>query len=92
MKIKTIIIVIIKVILILFLVVTLNRIMMPKYINENKDGRITREYYPAAKYSDVIFVGSSTVFSGIDPMVLWNEQGISLFVRANASQTMLKMR
>ncbi|MBQ6128595.1 MAG: hypothetical protein IJI51_02940 [Lachnospiraceae bacterium] len=88
MKIKTIITVIIKVILILFLVVTLNRIMMPKYINENKDGRITREYYPAAKYSDVIFVGSSTVFSGIDPMVLWNEQGISSFVRANASQTM----
>ena len=88
MKIKTVIIVIFKIILILFLVVTLNRIMMPKYINENKDGRITQEYYPASKYSDVIFVGSSTVFSGIDPLVLWEEQGISSYIRANASQTM----
>ncbi|MCR5302727.1 MAG: hypothetical protein K6E49_09855 [Lachnospiraceae bacterium] len=81
-------IVIIKILLIIFLVVTLNRVMMPKYINENKDGRITREYYPAAKYSDVIFVGSSTVFSGIDPRVVWNEGKISSFVRGNASQTM----
>ena len=79
---------ILKVMLILVLVITLNRIFMPKYIHENQDGRITQEYYPQAKYSDVIFVGSSTVHSGIDPRVLWNEYGISSFVRANASQTM----
>ena len=77
-----------KIALILFLVVSLNRIMMPKYINENQDGRITQEYYQAAKYSDVIFVGSSTVFSGIDPLTVWKESGISSYVRANASQTM----
>ena len=87
-KIKTIIMVIFKIAVIIFLVATLNRIMMPKYINENLDGRITQEYYPFAKYSDVIFVGSSTVFSGIDPVILWQEKGISSFVRANASQTM----
>ncbi len=74
--------------LIVFLVMTLNRIMMPKYIFENVDGRVTQEYYPNAKYSDVIFVGSSTVFSGVDPRVLWENEGISSYVRANASQTM----
>ncbi len=87
-KIRTIIGITVKIALILFLFFTLNRIMEPKYINENQDGRITREYYPAAKYSDVLFVGSSTVFSGVDPLVLWQEQGISSFDRANASQTM----
>lgn len=87
-KIGKILIILIKIALIIFLVVTLNRIMMPKYISENKDGRITQEYYPFAKYSDVIFVGSSTVFSGIDPATLWEEHGISSFIRANASQTM----
>ena len=86
--IKKIITVLIKLILILFLVVTLNRIFLPKYINENQDGRITQEYYPQARYSDVIFVGSSTVFSGISPVELWEQNGISSFVRANASQPM----
>ena len=85
---KEIIIVLIKFGLIVFLVITLNRIFLPKYINENQDGRITQEYYPAAKDTDVIFVGSSTVHSGIDPRVLMEEQGISAYLRANASQTM----
>ena len=87
-KIQRVLTVIIKTALIIFLFFTLNRIMEPKYINENQDGRITREYYPASKYSDVLFVGSSTVFSGIDPKVLWDEAGISSYDRANASQTM----
>ncbi|MBR6159334.1 MAG: SGNH/GDSL hydrolase family protein [Lachnospiraceae bacterium] len=87
-KIGKILIVLLKTAMIILLVVTLNRIMMPKYINENKDGRITQEYYPFAKYSDVIFAGSSTVFSGIDPATLWQQHGISSFIRANASQTM----
>lgn len=87
-KLSKVIIILIKIALIVFLVITLNRIMMPKYINENQDGRITQEYYPAAKYSDVLFVGSSTVFSAISPEVIWKETGISSYDRANASQTM----
>ncbi|MCR5590214.1 MAG: hypothetical protein K6F73_01650 [Lachnospiraceae bacterium] len=87
--IKNIITVLLKIILIVFLAVTLTRIMMPKYLDEeSKDGRITQEYYPASSVSDVLFVGSSVVFSGIDPKVLWERDGISAFVRANASQTM----
>lgn len=87
-KIKGIITAVLKIILIIFLVATLNRIFMPNYIFENQDGRITREYYPNAKYTDVVFAGPSTTFSGIDPLVLWDEDGISSYVRANASQTM----
>ncbi|MCR5234001.1 MAG: SGNH/GDSL hydrolase family protein [Lachnospiraceae bacterium] len=81
-------IIILKIILIFVLVVTLNRIFMPKYIHENQDGRITQEYYPQKKYADVIFAGSSTVHSGVSPVILWEEAGISSYVRANASQTM----
>ncbi len=87
-KTASIAIIVLKIVLILFLVISLNRIMMPKYISENRDGRITQEYYPAAKYADVIFVGSSTVFSGIDPLTVWDEGRISSYVRGNASQTM----
>lgn len=87
-NIKKLFIVLIKIGLIVFLVITLNRIFLPKYINENQDGRITQEYYPRAGDTDVIFVGSSTVHSGIDPRVLMEEQGISAYLRANASQPM----
>ena len=85
---KEFIFALIKLGLIVFLVITLNRIFIPKYIFENQDGRITQEYYPRAKDTDVIFVGSSTVHSGIDPRVLMEEQGISAYLRANASQPM----
>jgi hypothetical protein len=87
-KFKKLTIITVKAILIIVLAVILNKIFMPKYITENQDGRITQEYYPQARYSDVIFVGSSTVFSGISPVELWRHNGISSFVRANASQTM----
>ncbi len=77
-----------KVVIAVFLVLTLNRIFIPKYINENPDGRITQEYYPFSAYADVIFVGSSTVYSDVDPAILWEDEGISSYVRANASQPM----
>ena len=80
--------IILKISIALILIMTINRIFLPKYINENQDGRITQEYYGQKAYADVIYAGSSTVHSGIDPVVLWEEQGISSYVRANASQTM----
>ncbi len=80
--------IILKIVLMILLVVTLNRVFLPKYINENRDGRITQEYYPISKDIDVIFAGSSTVHSAIDPRVLKDEQGISAYLRANASQPM----
>ncbi|MCR5406783.1 MAG: hypothetical protein K6E88_08355 [Lachnospiraceae bacterium] len=85
---KDILKIILKIVIILVLVNALNRIFIPKYVNENRDGRITQEYYPVSRYTDVIFVGSSTVHSAIDPRVLWQENGISSYDRANASQTM----
>ena len=85
---KSVLTIILKTVLIVFLVITLNRIFLPKYIFENQDGRITQEYYPQSRYVYVVFVGSSTVYSAIDPRVLWKEEGISSYVRANASQSM----
>ena len=41
----------------LFLTV-LNRVLMPKYVSENQDGRITADFYKEELAPDVIFVGS----------------------------------
>ncbi|MCR5734106.1 MAG: SGNH/GDSL hydrolase family protein [Lachnospiraceae bacterium] len=85
--IKRIPVIIIKVLLIILLVYLLNRLFTPKYETENLDGRITREYYKEKLDTDIIFVGSSTVYSGISPMVLWQEKGYTSYDRSNASQT-----
>ncbi|MCR4738885.1 MAG: hypothetical protein K5886_01335 [Lachnospiraceae bacterium] len=87
-SVKRISVIILKVMLILVLVLLLNRLFMPKYESENLDGRITREYYKEKTDTDIIFVGSSTVYSGISPMIMWRDKGYASYDRSNASQTM----
>ena len=70
-----------------FLFVTVNLLFMPKYIEENQEGRITPEFYREKTNDDVIFVGSSTVNSGINPIVLYDDYGITSYDRSGASQT-----
>lgn len=80
-------VVIFKIIIIIFMVVLLNLILMPKYINENPDGRIIAEYYDEDSPIDVLFLGSSTVYSGVSPCDLYDKYGFTSFVRASSSQT-----
>ncbi len=79
--------IILKTALAAFLITVLNRVFMPKYINENEDGRITADYYRQELTPDIIFVGSSTVFSAVSPPILWQEKGYASYDRGNASQT-----
>lgn len=86
MKIKKALCVIFKIILIVFLVVLLNFVFMPKYINENMDGRVVSEYYREKTDPDVIFLGSSTVYSGVSPVYMYEKYGFTSYVRASSSQ------
>ncbi len=47
-----------------------------------------RDYYKEKLDMDIIFVGSSTVYSGISPLSIWKEQGYTSYARSNASQPM----
>lgn len=38
---------------------------------------------------DALFIGSSSFYRGISPLVLWNEYGISSYVQANSNQSPL---
>ena len=87
-KIKSIILFVIKLIVVIFILVVINRLFMPKYISENQDGRITQEYYKEKLNTDVLFVGSSTVYSGVSPVTLWKDYGITSYTRSNSSQTL----
>lgn len=62
------------------------RILMPKYVSEAVDGRLIAEYYDSAKNHDVVFVGDCEVYENISPVTLWEEYGISSYIRGSPQQ------
>lgn len=70
------------------LVSLMDHILAPKYITENQDGRITREFYEVGTDLDVIALGSSTMYNAFSPDYLWGRYGFTSYVRSNASQTL----
>lgn len=64
----------------------LQRILMPKYVSEAVDGRLIAEYYDSAQNHDVVFVGDCEVYENISPVKLWQDYGISSYVRGSPQQ------
>ena len=67
------------------LLATLTALLMPKYI-ENPEGRLVGEYYSQAGENDVLFLGDCEVYESFVPAILWEEYGISSYVRGSAQQ------
>ncbi len=63
----------------------LQLLVMPKY-SDNPEGLLTHEYYDEAGEHDVIFVGDCEVYESFIPAVLWENYGISSYVRGSAQQ------
>ena len=67
------------------LLAALTALLMPKYI-ENPEGRLVGEYYAEAGENDVLFLGDCEVYESFIPALLWEEYGITSFVRGSAQQ------
>ncbi len=69
-------------------VAVMTPILQPKYITLSPEGSLTEEYYAAAKETthDVLFVGDCEVYESFAPAILWEEYGISSYVRGGAQQ------
>ena len=63
----------------------LGALLAPKYI-ENPEGRLVGEYYSQAGQNDLLFLGDCEVYESFIPAVLWEEYGISSYVRGSAQQ------
>ena len=59
---------------------------MPKYMSGIIEGALIAEYYEEDKDHDVIFIGDCEVYENISPITLWNDYGISSFIRGSAQQ------
>ena len=64
----------------------IQKLIMPKYMNDTNEGAMTAEYYDTVKNHDVIFFGDCQVYETYSPCILWDHYGISSYVRGSSQQ------
>ena len=64
----------------------LQRLLVPKYVDDVVEGAFIAEYYEEEKDHNVIFIGDCEVYENFSPAVLWQEYGINSYIRGSAQQ------
>ena len=66
----------------------LTPVLVPKYLTVSREGSLTEEYYASVAETnhDVIFIGDCEIYESFVPAILWEEYGISAYLRGNAQQ------
>lgn len=67
-----------------FLLIT--RLLEPKYMTDLVEGSMIAEYYQETVKHDVIFIGDCEVYANFSPMVLYQEEGITAYIRGTSQQ------
>lgn len=74
------------IILTLVLCLLLQELTIPKYMSHPYEGAMMAEYYEAQTKHDVIFLGDCEFYETISPVTLWENYGISSYVRGTPQQ------
>lgn len=64
----------------------LQRLLVPKYVDDVVEGAFIAEYYKEEKDFDAIFIGDCEVYENFSPVVLWERYGINSYIRGSAEQ------
>ena len=64
----------------------LQRLLIPKYIEDNEEGVLSAEYYDNAGDNDVLFIGDCEVYCNFSPIKLWQDYGITSVIRGTPQQ------
>ena len=65
----------------------LQKILMPKYVDNVVEGNLIKEYYKEEnKEFDVVFIGDCEVYENFSPVTLWKKYGINSYIRGSAEQ------
>ena len=65
----------------------LQMLLTPKYMTDIQEGALIAEYYDEAENHDVVFIGDCEVYENFSPITLWEEYGITSYIRGSAQQT-----
>jgi len=68
------------------LVLFFQNLMTPKYMSHTFEGAMIAEYYSAQHPHDVIFIGDCEIYHSFSPIVLWEEFGITSYIRGGPHQ------
>ncbi len=71
--------------LIVIFVIT-SRLLSPKYMTDLVEGSMIAEYYDEVKNHEVIFIGDCEVYANFSPMVMYEQDGITAYVRGTSQQ------
>lgn len=84
---KKIVLIILSICLIIATFFGLQRLLVPKYMSDVIEGNLIESYYQEEyKNHDVIFIGDCEVYENFSPVTLWQEYGISSYIRGSAQQ------
>ncbi len=78
-----------KIILVLLAIAVLaafQRLLEPKYMGRVVEGAMIREYYRETAPHDLLILGDCEVYENISPAKLWEEYGITSYIRGSANQ------
>ncbi len=70
----------------LALLFLLQALLMPKYMQDVKEGALIGEYYDNAGNNDVVFIGDCEVYENFSPIAMWEQHGITSYIRGSAQQ------
>ena len=74
-------------VLLFFVLYFLQRILMPKYLDEAFEGRLVAEYYSEEfKHHDVLMIGDCEIYENFSPAALWENYGIPSYLRGSPQQ------
>ncbi|MCL2404072.1 MAG: SGNH/GDSL hydrolase family protein [Defluviitaleaceae bacterium] len=62
------------------------RLLVPKYATVVLEGGLIREYYSSNFDHNVVFIGDCEVYANFSPITLWDEFGITSFLRGSPQQ------
>ena len=64
----------------------LTALLTPKYMTSIPEGALIAEYYEETMPHQVLFVGDCEVYENFSPVTLWQEYGITSYIRGSAQQ------
>lgn len=77
---------VISVMLVVTLLFSLQRLVMPKYTHGIIEGGYTAEYYREENPHQVLMVGDCELYENFSPVKMWDEYGITSYIRGSAQQ------
>lgn len=62
------------------------KLVVPKYMDDVLEGAFTAEYYDETSDHQVIFIGDCEVYENFSPVEMWEKYGITSYIRGSAQQ------